>query len=122
MGWRLAKCPSCGGSLNVETDRNVIFCQYCGAKLQKTDDRIVIEHVERKIDETENRRIAFEEKKFSSSDKSRHRTRFLALLLLIGGIASMAIPGLSFADGMGGPFILMIAAWLGFASMKPFNE
>ena len=115
MGWRLAKCPSCGGSLNVETDRNVIFCQYCGAKLQKTDDRIVIEHVERKIDETENKRIELEDKKFSTGEKTAHWYRVIALVALILGVICFAIFE---TDSMISMVFFLIAGYLWMVTLK----
>ena len=105
-GWRILKCPACGGNLNLETDRDVIFCQYCGAKLQKTDDRIVIEHIDRHVDETENKRIDLEEKKFESRKKSRHSFNVIALILLIIGLVGLMISGRRPLVPM---FILMIA-------------
>ena len=32
------KCPRCGADLNVEDDREILFCQYCGAKIIMTDE------------------------------------------------------------------------------------
>ena len=32
------KCPRCGASLNIEEEREILFCQHCGAKLFLTDD------------------------------------------------------------------------------------
>lgn len=32
------KCPRCGADLDIETDREMIFCQYCGAKIILTDE------------------------------------------------------------------------------------
>ena len=32
------KCPRCGANLSVEKDRDILFCQYCGAKIILTDE------------------------------------------------------------------------------------
>lgn len=32
------KCPRCGATLNIEEEREILFCQHCGAKLFLTDD------------------------------------------------------------------------------------
>lgn len=32
------KCPRCGAELEAEEDREVLFCQYCGAKIILTDE------------------------------------------------------------------------------------
>lgn len=53
MGLTLAKCPACGAELNLETDRDYFYCPNCGSKVLKHDERIVIEHVVRTINEAE---------------------------------------------------------------------
>ena len=32
------KCPRCGAELEAEEDREVLYCQYCGAKIFLTDE------------------------------------------------------------------------------------
>lgn len=32
------KCPRCGATLKIEEEREILFCQHCGAKLFLTDD------------------------------------------------------------------------------------
>ena len=32
------KCPRCGADLDAESDREMLFCQYCGAKIILTDE------------------------------------------------------------------------------------
>lgn len=32
------KCPRCGADLNVEEDREILYCEYCGAKIILTDE------------------------------------------------------------------------------------
>lgn len=95
MSWKVAKCPSCGGDLNVETDQSYIFCTHCGTKLIREDDRIIVEHVDRKIDETENKRIEFEEKKFEASRKGNK------VFLVIAGIAAIALVVINFVPELG---------------------
>lgn len=53
MGLTLARCPACGSDLNLETDRDYFYCPHCGSKVLKHDEKIVIEHVVRTIDEAE---------------------------------------------------------------------
>lgn len=40
------KCPNCGGSIQMDTDKDTGFCLYCGGKFQTKDEtqRILIEH------------------------------------------------------------------------------
>ena len=87
MGWKLMKCPACGSDLNLETDRDYAFCQYCGAKLLREENRIVIEHIDRKIDEAEIKRINFEEKKFDKESKSRKK--FLLIANVVCAVVSI---------------------------------
>lgn len=51
MGLTVARCPACGASLDLETDRDYFFCPHCGSKVIQQDEKIVIEHVIRKVDE-----------------------------------------------------------------------
>lgn len=32
------KCPNCGGELQVQSDREFCFCQYCGTKILLSDE------------------------------------------------------------------------------------
>ena len=32
-------CPSCGAKLNVEETRDVFFCEYCGARVEREKQR-----------------------------------------------------------------------------------
>ena len=41
-------CPGCNASLNVDENRDVMFCEYCGHKIMLNNKT---EHIERKIDE-----------------------------------------------------------------------
>ena len=51
MGLTVAKCPACGANLNLETDKDYFYCPHCGSKVLQEDNRIVIEHVIRTVDE-----------------------------------------------------------------------
>ena len=42
MGFVELKCPSCGASINLDSDKEFGFCSYCGAKIMQ--DKIVVEH------------------------------------------------------------------------------
>lgn len=117
MSWQIVKCPSCGGDLNVETDSNYIFCQYCGAKLLREDNRIIIEHIDRKIDETEIRRIAFEEKQLDKSRKTRGKLGIITFILLGLGILTSTVPGFKLGDGLGGCVLIAISLWTGMIAM-----
>lgn len=47
---RACKCPNCGSNLNFdEIDREYVFCQYCGAKIDLMDQRSI--HTEHIVDD-----------------------------------------------------------------------
>lgn len=75
MGLTLAKCPACGADLNLEIDRDFFYCPHCGSKVLKVDDRIVIEHVNRTIDEAEIRKIEFEREKHTLDEERIEKNR-----------------------------------------------
>jgi len=75
MGLTLAKCPACGADLNLETDRDFFYCPHCGSKVAKYDDKIVIEHVNRSIDEAEVRRIELEREMYNLEEQRIEKNR-----------------------------------------------
>ena len=91
MGFSILKCPACGGNLNVETDKDFIFCQFCGAKLMKADNKIVIEHIERKIDEAEIERQKLEREESAIKRESDRKSKRLAFILAVIGIVLVAL-------------------------------
>ena len=111
MGFKLAKCPSCGGDLNLETDGDYFFCPHCGVKVVRDDDRIVIEHVNRSIDEAKLKEIELEHEKFNHKTSKEKKALICALiafsiggvLLLLGSLFSKTFP------------LLVSVAPLGFA-------
>lgn len=74
MGLTVAKCPACGVNLDLETDNDYFFCPHCGSKVLQQDNRIVIEHVSRTVDEAEVRRIELEEKKRIEKSEEQKQT------------------------------------------------
>lgn len=48
------KCPRCGADLSVENDREILYCEYCGAKIVLTDENtFTINKTIRNIDDAE---------------------------------------------------------------------
>ena len=76
------KCPQCGGNLEADEERDFIFCQFCGTKIQmnkidKSELRIKeMEHEERMKD------------KEIEAEKHENRTQ---LLIAAGVLFIMAI-------------------------------
>lgn len=75
MGLTLAKCPACGANLNLETDTDYFYCPHCGSKVLQQEDRIVIEHVNRTIDEAEVRKVEFEREKYALDEERIEKNR-----------------------------------------------
>ena len=112
MGLTLAKCPACGAELNLETDGDYFYCPHCGSKVVKIDDRIVIEHVSRTVDEAEVRKQEFEREKYFHEEQKqadqRIRDKEISKKLLIVGVL-LIVTGIivgRFED---------IGAWIGLA-------
>ena len=71
MGLTLAKCPACGSELNLETDKDYFYCPHCGSKVLKHDERILVEHVVRKVDEAKVRRAEVRQAKVEADVEKR---------------------------------------------------
>lgn len=92
------KCPECGANLSVEEDREMVFCQYCGCRVQINNDNV---HIYKNIDEarireTETQRIIrLKELELEEKEKARSRKGFIAAygiaagLVIIGGLMSL---------------------------------
>ena len=128
MGLTLAKCPACGAELNLETDRDYFYCPHCGSKVMQVDDRIVIEHVNRTINEAEVRKQEFEREKYFHEEQKQAEERkhdneigkkllIVGILLIVAGFIVGKFEGSSTFSGVG--FWIGIAgAWValfGFA-------
>lgn len=85
MGVLLTKCPGCGASLSLTDDREVYFCQYCGAKInltEKTEHTTIIrDEAEILRAKTEAKRQDLELRKYNSQVK-RKKIRFIAKIVL----------------------------------------
>ena len=81
------KCPDCGAPLNVETDKEFIFCTHCGNKIILDDEskrvKIDITNTQRSIDETEIRKAEID------LEKTKHNDT--VVLKLLGAMAIIGI-------------------------------
>ena len=89
MGLTLARCPACGAELNLETDGDYFYCPHCGSKVMRVDDRIVIEHVNRTINEADVRKQEFEREKYfheeqKQAEERKHDNEIGKKLLIVG--------------------------------------
>ena len=128
MGFRLAKCPACGAELNLETDGDYFYCPHCGSKVMQVDDRIVIEHVNRTINEAEVRKQEFEREKYFHEEQKQAEERkhdneigrkllIVGILLIVAGFIVGRFEGSNSFSGVGF-WIGITGAWValfGFA-------
>lgn len=63
------KCPSCGADLDLTIDSEYFFCPFCGSKITMTDQKITIEHIERKIDESRIAEVEYQRYKYERDQK-----------------------------------------------------
>lgn len=84
------KCPNCGSNLDVEQDRDNIYCQYCGALVySKLDSHVVEEHVTR--DDTEIKRIEHERYIYDQERERNEKNKKMNLIILVSAIITMGI-------------------------------
>lgn len=69
------RCKKCGGVMDVEADRPIIFCQYCGAKeLLNESERITVQRIKSKTHkEIELERLGFEKEKYNRQEVFREQ-------------------------------------------------
>ncbi len=96
------KCPNCNASLEVDADRQFLFCQYCGTKIAVDDEvnrseTTYIIRDEAKIKEAEAKeKIALSEIELERNwqenrKKSMRRWRKCMLVLLIVGLVLLLV-------------------------------
>ena len=86
------KCPACGGTIEVEKDRDSCFCSYCGTKIS-VDDEIHRIEITKNInyhktytDEAKIRKIESEERnqerKYAAEREERKSKKWSALIVI----------------------------------------
>lgn len=111
------KCPRCGADLSVENDREILYCEYCGAKIVLTDENtFTINKSIRKIDDAEIARAETErivqmhkiEMEKEQEKKKRKQLKYkivIACLLDVIGIVMICLNRHSFFTGLSMIFI-----------------
>ena len=119
------KCPDCGASLPIEEGREKIFCSFCGAQIQITNEN---EHIYRHIDEAELKQaetdhliklkqLEMDEKEYASEELRKNIKFKISIILGALGLVCMFI-GYLLDDGsaflMVGmvSFIALMYMWL----------
>ena len=135
------KCPSCGANLEVEEDREFVFCQYCGTKILINDEnKFTYRHIddaEIKRAETEQyvrlKQLEMEEKKRIDNKNATKTKIVISLILLTVGILMITLSSLAGSasgdsnSGFGmvamiGFFPIMGAAYIWLFSAKKEDE
>lgn len=88
------KCPDCGAPLNVETNKEFVFCTHCGSKIVLDDEstrvKVDITNTQRTIDETEIRKAEID------LEKTKHNDRAFGRFMLgyVGVFGTIALIGM----------------------------
>ena len=95
------KCPQCGANLEVDADREFMFCSFCGAKIEmdqigKDELRIAeMEHEERMSDkELEFAKMRHEKELREQELKDDKRTYILIGIIIVVGFFMMLAPAI----------------------------
>lgn len=123
-------CPRCGAHLSIEKDRDVLFCQYCGAKIMLTDENTFtinknIYQTIHTIDdasitraETERmvqiHKIELEKKQAKDKETRRKLKMIIPLILAITGIGLMVFKGMIFT----GVYLIAMSFFIGNAILS----
>ncbi len=62
------KCPNCGANISVSDDRDLFFCEYCGAKIDKSGGKITFEVINRIVDEAKIKEVELERQKLKETN------------------------------------------------------
>lgn len=64
------KCPECGANLEMEQDRKVMFCSYCGRKIMMVDENeFKYDVTHRHVDVAKIREVEEESKRKAAKDE-----------------------------------------------------
>lgn len=74
MAYQKMTCPSCGGEISIDSEKDFVFCSHCGTKIESTNTQhIKITHnintTDRKIDEAAILNAKLEQEKFEAEKK-----------------------------------------------------
>ena len=127
------KCHNCGASLDFESDREFVFCQYCGSKiLIKDGNSYTYRHIDEadvKRAETERliqmKEMEIEEKEKERKRKGRRIAYAVALVFVIVGCISLIIDSnnlMSLVSFVIGGWIAIFAVINGTEDKKKHNS
>ena len=93
------KCPRCGADLDAESDREMLFCQYCGAKIILTDENtytinktITIDKTIHHVDDAKMTRAETERMiQMHQIEKERRESKSKAIVLMLKIVFSVIL-------------------------------
>lgn len=98
------KCPNCGGELQVQSDREFCFCQYCGTKILLSDENKKTININKNVTYTtvneadklraENERLKLENDIYKERETEKFNNKFSKIALIIGPIVTIICVGL----------------------------
>ena len=82
------KCPACGGAVIIDSDKAIMFCPYCGAKMPQKQDALdkILKHVENKQhfeEEVRQRKVREGIEAENRQKKSSEKGLLIAIVALI---------------------------------------
>ena len=84
------KCRDCGGTLNLDDDREILFCPYCGSKaLLKESDAVKIERIRsKKAKDLNEQKFKYQmaKKEFERQRRKEEQENAIKYMLLLVGI------------------------------------
>lgn len=93
------KCPNCGGELQVQSDREFCFCQYCGTKILLSDENKKTININKNVTYTtvneadklraENERLKFEAEQSSKKETKENQIKLAKSLVKFGPIVAI---------------------------------
>lgn len=93
------KCPNCGGELQVQSDREFCFCQYCGTKILLSDENKKTININKNVTYTtvneadklraENERLKLENDIYKERENEKFNSKFSKIALIIGPILAI---------------------------------
>ena len=85
------KCPTCGADLEIEDNREVCFCQYCGTKILVSDDNRKTININKNvtytnIDEAAKLRAENEQLRLKNRISKEDRIKKVSLYAIVIGV------------------------------------
>ena len=90
---KVTKCPDCGAELDYDSDREFMFCQYCGAKIMVEGHTKHTEHIVNEAEILKEKRKIMELEQQSAKEKSADKAGgyLFSFIFFFFGLAGISI-------------------------------